>query len=63
MKGRARVTGEITKGECTSPECPVFPMPHRHEIEGTFLKVHPEDYADKVRAAGLSIDLWGGEDD
>jgi hypothetical protein len=35
--------------------------PHQHEIEGQLLKVHPEDYAGKLRAAGLGIDLWGGE--
>jgi hypothetical protein len=34
--------------------------PHQHEIEGQLLKVHPED-ADKLRAAGMGVDLWGGE--
>ena len=70
MKIRVAVVGEIKPGECVSPDCPLTRMygPHEHEIPGKLLKVHPEDYlaapgrADKLRAAGMGVDL-GGDDD
>ena len=55
-----RVVAEIKVGECNHPRCPLTKIagPHRHEIDGQILEVPPEEYADKLRAAGLGIDLW-----
>ena len=65
MKIRVAVTGEIKPGECVSPDCPLTKMygRHEHEIPGKLLKVHPDDYADILRAKGMGVDLWGGDDD
>jgi len=64
MKIRVIVKGEITEGECTSPDCPLTKMygTHKHEIPGTLLRVHPDDYAEILRAKGMGVDLWAGDD-
>ncbi|HXZ32196.1 MAG TPA: hypothetical protein VEH30_07940 [Terriglobales bacterium] len=49
MKIRVAVTGEIKKGTCENPDCPLTKMygPHEHEIEGSVMRIIPEEVRDK----------------